>query len=146
MALVIVKFASHLAYLKRYLRHCITFLIPSVYKPFSDVYGTITTVKDWPSLNLSAEKRDHGILFSPSGQFELEVGDIMYTCGMDFQDCIPADLYDKTCVVLHRLRLRISRQSALMSFVVTVAVVTIYYLQMRLKACTHFSVTGSTSS
>ena len=46
--------------------------------------------------------------------------------------------YDRTCVVLHGLRLRISRQSALMSFVVTVAVVTIYYPQMKLQACTCF--------
>ena len=23
---------------------------------------------------------------------ELEVGDVMYTCGMDLQDCVPADL------------------------------------------------------
>ena len=97
-----------------------------MYKPFSDVYGTITTEKDRPSLNSSAEKRDHGIPFSPSGQFarnvartlvctecgksrvlcaswklhwedqqdlELEVGDIMYICGMDLQDGIPADLF-----------------------------------------------------
>ena len=97
----------------------------NVYKPFSEVYGTVTTEKDRPSFNSSAEKRAHGLPFNPSGQFarnagrtlvctecgkprvtyasrklqwkdhrdlELAVGDIMYTCGMDLHDCIPAEL------------------------------------------------------
>ena len=101
----------------------------TIFKPFCDVYGTATTEEDRPSLSSLAEKRSHGMPFSPSGQFarnvartltctecgkprvlyssrklqwrdkcdlENEVGDLMYTCGMDLHDCIPADLSPNT--------------------------------------------------
>ena len=98
-------------------------------KPFDEVYGTVTSDKDWPSFNSSAEKYTHGIPLNPSGQFarnvgrtllctkcgkprvlyssrklnwkdkqdlELEVADLMYTCVMDMQGCIPANLSSET--------------------------------------------------
>jgi len=45
-----------------------------VYKSFSDVLGTITTEKDRPSLQSSAEKNDSGVPFNHSGQFVQNVG------------------------------------------------------------------------
>ena len=45
-----------------------------VYKPFSDVCGTITTEKDRPSLQSCSEKGNSGIPFNPSGQFAWNVG------------------------------------------------------------------------
>ena len=45
----------------------------NVYKPFSEVYGTVTTEKDRPSLSSSAEKAGNGMPFSPSGQFAYNV-------------------------------------------------------------------------
>ena len=45
-----------------------------IYKPFSDVYGTITTEEDRPSLQSCAEKGNSGIPFNPSGQFARNVG------------------------------------------------------------------------
>ena len=38
------------------------------YKPFEEVYGTLTSEKDRPSLRSDAEKRGHGIPFSPNAQ------------------------------------------------------------------------------
>ena len=156
----------------------------NVYKPFSDVYGTITTVKDWSSLNSSAEKLSSpwiniqpfwpickerckntsvhwvwqvkgAVCFSGtwvgrstrfraiSGWYYVHVAWTSRTVFLLICLWRPSNLtssvaysYDRTCVELHR-------QSALMSFVVTVAVVTISYLQMKLQTCTHFPVTGS---
>ena len=98
-----------------------------MYKPFSEVYGTVTTEKDRPTLQSSAERRGHGMPFNFSGQFarnvvetlhcaecnrlrvvygacivhfceqlklETVLDDILYTCGMDLQECTPADIAD----------------------------------------------------
>ena len=38
------------------------------YKPFEEMYGTSTTEKDRPSLRSDAERKGHGIPFSPNAQ------------------------------------------------------------------------------